>query len=336
VASRFVAFGELLLRLDPRGHDRLVQAEEFRARYTGAEANVAVSLACFGRDAAVVSRVPDHEIRQACVNYLRRFGVDVGGVVRGGDRLGIVYVETGASQRPSRVVYDRTGTSLREARPEEFDWDRLLTGRDWFHFSGTAPALGPNVQAVLKDALRAARRLGLTVSCDANYRSKLWGPEEAGRVLGDLLEEVDAFIGGAEDAEKVFGIRPPPGASPAEFRVEAAAVLRRRFGLRHVAMTIRGGDSASEGRLAGFIADGAGAWESREYEMEIVDRIGGGDAFTAGIVHGLLAGWEPSRTVEFAAAAACLKHSVPGDFNLVTAEEVEALVAGRGGSRVVR
>jgi 2-dehydro-3-deoxygluconokinase len=335
---KVVTFGELLLRLDPFACERFAQADSFKARYTGAEANVAVSLACFGIDAYAVSKVPAHEIGQACVNYLRRYGVNTDYIVRGGQRLGVLYVETGASQRPSKVLYDREHSSIRDVSPGEFDWETIFAGKHWFHFSGTAPALGANVLAVLDEALDAARRLGIKTSCDCNYRSKLWSPEEAGRVLTRLMAQVDVFIGGAEDAEKLFGVTLPGrtergGKGSAE---SAAQQLRDRFGFDAVAMTLRGGDSASLTQYAGLLCTEHGCCFSHEYEIQVVDRVGAGDAFTAGILFGMLNGDAPARTVEFAAAAACLKHSIPGDFNLVSLEEVEQLMEGGQGGRVQR
>ena len=328
--KRVVTFGELLLSLCTKGHDRFVQAGEFLARYTGAEANVGVSLAHFGFEPYAVSKVPEHEIGQACINYLRRYGVNTDYIVRGGERLGLLYLETGASQRPSKVIYDRTNSSIREARSEEFDWKTILSGKDWFHFSGTAPALGASVRGVLEDAVRTARELRVPVSCDCNYRSKLWSLEEAGHVLSELMPFVECFIGGREDAEKLFGIR----ASGSES--DAATQLRERFGFKRVAMTLRHGVSASVNRLAGLLCCETGCHMSREYEMQIVDRVGGGDAFTAGLIYGLLSGFEPQRVIEFAAAASCLKHSIPGDFNLVSVQEVEQLLAGDESGRVQR
>jgi len=327
-----VTFGELLLRLDPPGMDRFTQAETFKARYTGAEANVAVSLAGFGVDAYAVSKVPEHEIGQACVNYLRRFGVNTDFIVRGGDRLGVLYVETGCSQRPSKVIYDRNHSSIREVRPGEFDWDRIFAGKQWFHFSGTAPALGTNVAAVLEEALDAAKRLGVTTSCDCNYRSKLWGPEEAGRVLSSLLNRVDVFIGGVEDAEKLFGVSVPENVG-AEY---AAQRLRELFGFTWVAMTLRSGVSASANHYAGMVCCAKGCAFSRDYEIQIVDRVGAGDAFTAGLVFQILSGADAAYVVEFAAAAACLKHTIPGDFNLVSVQEVNQLLEGGQAGRVQR
>jgi 2-dehydro-3-deoxygluconokinase len=333
-----VAFGELLMRLDPPGAERFTQAETFKIRYTGAEANVAASLAGFGTDAYVVSKVPEHEIGQACVNYLRRFGVNTDFIVRGGDRLGILYVETGFSQRPSKVIYDRNHSSIRDIKPGEFDWERILDGKQWFHFSGTAPALGANVVAVLDEALDAAKRMGVTTSCDCNYRSKLWSAEEAGRVLSNLLNRVDVFVGGIEDAEKLFGVKVPPSLAGNEnARAEHAAQrLRELFGFTWVAMTLRSGASASVNRYAGMLCGLQGCAFSRDYEIQIVDRVGAGDAFTAGLVFQILSGADPARMVEFAAASACLKHTIPGDFNLVSAPEVEQLLEGVQAGRVQR
>lgn len=333
-----VAFGELLLRLDPPGMERFVQAGTFRARYTGAEANVAAALAGYGIDAFAVSKVPEHEIGQACVNYLRRFGIRTDYIARGGDRLGILYVETGFSQRASKVIYDRSHSSIREIRRGEFDWERILAGKHWFHFSGTAPALGENVAAVLDEALEAAKRLGVTTSCDCNYRSKLWSEEAAGRVLSKLFNRVDVFIGGVEDARKLFGVRMPEELvdrenAGAEY---AAQRLRERFGFTWVAMTLRSGSSASVNRYAGMLCGAEGCAFSRDYEIQIVDRVGAGDAFTAGILFQMLNGADAAQAVEFAAAAACLKHTIPGDFNLASAQEVYQLMDGGQAGRVQR
>lgn len=325
---KVVTFGELLLRLDTPGHERFLQAEQFTARYTGGEANVAVALAQWGVEAFAVSKVPAHEIGQACVNMLRRYGVNTDHVLRGGDRLGILYVETGASQRASKVIYDRSNTSFRSLKRGELDWKAILSGRDWLHITGTAPALGENVRAVVREGLRAAKRLGVTVSLDVNYRASLWPVSEARRVLGGLLRDVDVFIGTKHDAAALFDI----GGEPAD----SAQALRKRFGLRAVAYTVRGGVGASDGSLAGLLCDAKGVAESRQYDMQFVDRIGGGDAFTAGLIYAMMQGWPRARAVEFATAAGCLKHSVPGDFNLVSLNEVQQLVAEGGSGRVQR
>lgn len=333
-----VTFGELLLRLDPPAFQRCTQAESFTARYTGAEANVAASLAGFGIEAFAASKVPDHEIGQACVNYLRRFGVRTDYIVRGGDRLGILYVETGFSQRPSKVIYDRNHSSIREVRTSEFDWKTILAGKQWFHFSGTAPALGSNVIEVLEDALDTARTLGVTTSCDCNYRSALWSPDDAGRVLSSLMGRVDVLLCGVEDAHKLFGVEAPARFAGDEETHSAyvAGQLRERFGCTYAAMTLRGGQSASLTRYAGMICGPHGSGFSKTYEIEVVDRVGAGDAFASGIVYKLLLGASAQDAVEFAAAAACLKHTIPGDFNLVSVAEVEQLLAGGQGGRVQR
>ncbi len=334
--KKIVTFGELLISLTTKGHDRLVQAEEFRARYTGAEANSAVSLAQLGVEAFVVSKVPLHEIGQACLNMLQRYGVRTEYVARGGDRLGLLYMEAGASQRPTKVIYDRAPSSFRQIVPGDFDWNAILDGKNWFHFSGTAPALGPAVVEVLTEGLAAARRLGLTVSCDCNYRSKLWSMEEAGRTLAPLLEQADVLICGKDDPRNIFGI-PQAEETPADQRDRhMAELVRQRFNLSAVAMTFREAVSASMNRYSAMLVRSDGVWRSPQYEIQIVDRVGTGDAFAAGLLFGLISGDEPQRVIDFGAAAACLKHSIPGDFNLVSFAEVEQLLAGGQAGRVQR
>jgi 2-dehydro-3-deoxygluconokinase len=326
--KKVVAFGELLLRLDTKNHERFVQAEAFDARYTGGEANVAASLAQWGVQTFALSKVPTHEIGQSCVNYLRRFNINTDWVLRGPGRLGILYVETGASQRPAKIIYDREHTCIRKIRRDELDWNTILRGKDWLHFTGTAPALGPNVLAVLKDGLRMARRKGVTVSFDCNYRSTLWSREDAARVLKGLMEYVDVFIGTHHDARALFGIDAEPSKS--------ATQLRRRFRFKCVAYTLREGANASVNRFSGLLCDARGCEVSRAYDMQMVDRIGGGDAFSGGMIYGLLEGWPRQKTVEFATAAGCLKHSIPGDFNLVSLDEVRQLVATGESGKVRR
>jgi 2-dehydro-3-deoxygluconokinase len=330
-----VTFGELLLSLSTKGHHRLVQSEDFTVRYTGAEANVAVSLANFGVDAFVVSKVPGHDIGQACINALRRFGVHTEYVVRGGDRLGLLYLETGASQRPSQVIYDRAPSSFRQLRRGDLDWKTIFSGKDWFHFSGTAAAMGCEVVDVLTDGLMTARQLGLKVSCDCNYRSKLWSMEEAGRVLTPLLDYVNVVLCGKDDPERIFGVATAPQGS-AEYELRMAERLLEKFKLNDVAMTFREGISASVNRYSAMLCRHGGAWHSRQYEIQIVDRVGGGDAFAAGLLFGLLSQYEPQHVIDFAVAASCLKHSIPGDFNLATRAEVEQLLAGGQSGRVQR
>jgi 2-dehydro-3-deoxygluconokinase len=337
-----VAFGDLLLRLNPPGVERLVQASAFEVRYTGAEANLAAMLASLGVHARAVSKVPENEIGDACVNSLRRYGIDTRGIARGGDRLGLFYLETGASQRPSKVIYDRSGSSFTELRPGDVDWAAALDAADWLHFSGTAPAAGEQVVAVLREGLEVARANGARVSCDLNYRARLWSPADAGRVMSELMPYVDVLIGNEEDALTVFEIE-APDVDVTKGRLDVASYrgvaeqLVERFGLSFVATTLRRSISASANDWSGILFDGGEHYLSPVYEIQpIVDRVGGGDAFAAGIVYGLLEGWDPQRCVDFAAAASCLKHSIVGDFNLVTRAEIEALAAGDSSGRIQR
>ncbi len=340
--KKMIAFGELMMRLTPKGFSRFVQADEFNICYTGAEANAAVSLVNYGLDAYAVSKVPDHEIGQACLNYLRRYGVNTDFVARGGERLGTFYLETGAAQRASKVIYDRSHSAIRESKPEDYDWEAICEGKHWFHFSGTAPALGENVQRVLIDGLKVAKKHGITVSCDLNYRAKLWSPEEAGRVMSALMEYVDVLIGNEEDADKVFGIKAEgsditKGTLVTDSYKQVSCQLADKFNLKFVATTLRESISASVNGWAGLLYDGKEHYISRRYEINpIVDRVGGGDSFTGGLIYSILSGWDSQKCVEFAAAASCLKHSVPGDFNLASAKEVLALMGGDASGRVQR
>jgi 2-dehydro-3-deoxygluconokinase len=336
-----VFFGELLLRLATPRHERFVQAHEFQIAYTGAEANAAVCAANFGVQASVVSAVPGHEIGQACVDFLRRFGVGTDHIVRTGSRLGVFYLESGASQRPSKVIYDRAGSAFAKIQPGDFDWDRIFDGRQWFHWSGTAPALGANVAAVTREACQAAKRHGLTVSCDLNYRRKLWTPAQARKVMTGLMPFVDVLIGGRGDASLVLGVEAaerPAGDDSLDVDTHRAVAreLHRRFGFQLVATTLRESFSASENNLSCLLSDGKEAWMSDVYRMQIIDRVGGGDAFSGALIYALLAGMERTRAISFAAAAACLKHTIHGDFNHVSIAEVEALMSGRDGGRIQR
>lgn len=340
--KKVIVFGELMMRLDPKDNERLVQAGELTVRYTGAEVNAGVSLVNYGMEAYAVSRVPQNDLGQACINYLRRFGVDTRFIALGGERLGILFVETGAAQRASKVIYDRSYSAIRESSSDEHDWDEICAGKDWFHFSGTAPALGSTVLRVLEDGLQAAKRSGITVSCDLNYRAKLWSPEEARKVMTRLMRYVDVLIGNEEDSEKVFGVTAEgsdvdEGCVPAESYVEVARQLTDRFGFRYVATTLRESISASSNGWSGVLYDGRQAHVSRRYDITpIVDRVGAGDSFSGGLIYGLLSGMDHQRCIDFAVAASCLKHSIPGDFCLASVEEVEALMAGEASGRVQR
>jgi 2-dehydro-3-deoxygluconokinase len=336
-----VFFGELLMRLATKRYERFVQAREFEVAYTGAEANAAVSVANFGLGAWVVSVVPDTEIGQACINFLRQFGVHTEFVLRRGKRLGTFYLETGASQRPSKVIYDRAGSAITELGPGQVHWAEVFAGKHWFHWSGTAPALSDHMAATTREACQAARAHGLTVSCDLNYRRKLWTPEKARAVMTDLMQYVDVLIGNEEDSALVLGVEAKgvdvaQGALDAARYEEVARELHRRFGFRYVATTLRESISASENGWSCLLFDGRQCHVSRKYRIWVVDRVGGGDSFSGGLIYGLLAGMSSQETVEFAAAASCLKHSIHGDFNHVSKEEVLALMAGAGSGRIQR
>lgn len=337
---KVITLGEIMLRLAPEGYYRFVQAESLGATFGGGEANVAVSLANFGCEACFVTKLPAHEIGQAAINSLRRYGVDTSFILRGGDRVGIYYLEKGASQRASKVIYDRKGSSFAASCAEEYPWQEIFKGADWFHFTGITPALGENALKVTEEACKAAKACGVTVSCDLNYRQKLWSREEASRAMSALMEYVDVCICNEDDAADVFGIRAlnsdtTRGKIDKEAYISVAAQLKERFHLRCVAVTLRTSLSANDNLWAGMLYDGK-AYFSKEYAMHIVDRVGGGDSFSAGLIYALGGGFPMQEAVEFAVAASCLKHSVEGDFNQVTAEEVLRLCGGDASGRVQR
>ncbi len=339
--KRVITFGEIMLRLAPEGYYRFVQTENYGATYGGGEANVAVSLANYGLDAAFVTKLPAHDIGQAGVNALRRYGVDTSLITRGGDRVGIYFLEKGASQRPSKVIYDRAGSAIATATTADFDWDKIFGGADWFHFTGITPALGDNVAAICLDAVKAAKARGITVSCDLNYRKKLWTKQKAGEVMGELCKYVDVCIANEEDAADVFGISAADtdvskGEVNHEGYKDVARQLCDRFGFRYAAITLRTSISANDNDWAAMLFDGKDYYFSKQYHMHIVDRVGGGDSFGGGLIYALLSGFDAQKTIEFAVAASCLKHTVEGDFNQVTADEVLRLAGGDGSGRVQR
>ncbi len=339
--KRVITFGEIMLRLAPEGYYRFVQTENYGATYGGGEANVAVSLANYGFDAAFVTKLPAHDIGQAGVNALRRYGVDTSLITRGGDRVGIYFLEKGASQRPSKVIYDRAGSAIATATTADFDWDKIFSGADWFHFTGITPALGDNVAAICLEAVKAAKARGITVSCDLNYRKKLWTKQKAGEVMGELCQYVDVCIANEEDAADVFGISAADtdvskGEVNHEGYKDVARQLKERFGFRYVAITLRTSISANDNDWAAMLFDGKDYYFSKQYHMHIVDRVGGGDSFGGGLIYALLSGFDAQKTIEFAVAASCLKHTVEGDFNQVTADEVLRLAGGDGSGRVQR
>ncbi len=340
--SRIITFGEIMMRLNPPGYLRFVQTDVFEATYAGGEANVAVSLANYGEDAAYVTKVPEHEIGQNAVNALRRYGVDTSLMLRGGPRLGIYFCEKGASQRGSKVIYDRAGSSIALAKREEFDWEKIFAGADWFHFTGITPALGGELPAICLDACKAARAKGITVSCDLNYRGKLWSREKAGEVMSQLMPYVDVCIANEEDAKDVFGIAAEntdinSGKLDREGYISVARQLTERFHFRAVAITLRGSISASDNNWSGMLYINGEAYFARNYLIHLVDRVGGGDSFGGGLIHAMLK-WpeDPQRQIEFAVAASCLKQATEYDFNLASEKEVLALAGGNASGRVQR
>lgn len=339
--NRIVTFGEIMLRLQPRQYQRILQADAFDIVYGGGEANVAVSLAMLGDQSVFVTKLPKHDLAQAAVNYLRRYGVDTQWISRGGDRMGIYFVEKGASQRPSKVIYDRKDSAIAEASTDEFHWEEVLRGANWFHFTGITPAISQAAAENCLRALQTAKRLGLTVSCDLNYRKNLWSREQAGQVMQELMQYVDVCIGNEEDAADVFGIRAEQTeltagkVNHASYKA-VAKQLADRFGFSKVAITLRTSISASDNQWAAMLYDGTDFYESKSYNVHIVDRVGGGDSFSAGLIHCLSKGVNPGEALEFAAAASCLKHTIEGDANLVSEAEIRQLMMGDGSGRVQR
>ena len=341
MSKRVITFGELMLRLAPQGYMRFIQTDAYEATYGGGEANVAISLANYGLEAAFVSKMPKHEIGQAGVNSLRQYGVDTSFITRGGERVGIYYLEKGASQRPSKVVYDRAGSAIATAEEKDFDWDKIFDGADWFHFTGITPALGDNIAAITLQAVKVAKARGITVSCDLNYRKKLWSKEKACQVMEQLCKYVDVCIANEEDAADVFGIHATgtdvtSGHVNHEGYKEVAQKLAQRFGFKKVAITLRTSISANDNKWAAMLYDGKDFYFSKQYNVHIVDRVGGGDSFGGGLIYACLQDFPAQEAIEFAVAASCLKHSIEGDYNLVTVEEVLKLAQGDGSGRVQR
>ena len=339
--SKIVTLGEIMLRLSPEGNRRFVQVDSFDVIWGGGEANVAVSCAHYGHNAYFVSKLPKHEIGQAAVNALRRYGVNTDFIARGGDRVGIYYCETGASMRPSKVIYDRAHSAIAEAKPEDFDFDAIMEGADWFHWSGITPAISDAAAELTRLACEAAKRHGVTVSVDLNFRKKLWTTEKAQQVMRPLMKYVDVCIGNEEDAELCLGFKPDADVEAGETSAEGYRGIFRamaeEFGFKYVVSTLRESFSATHNGWKAMIYNGTDFYESRRYDINpIVDRVGGGDSFSGGLIHGLLTMSTQGEALEFAVAASALKHTVPGDFNLVSIAEVEALAGGNANGRVQR
>lgn len=338
---KIITLGEIMLRLSTPGNTRFVQSDSFDVVYGGGEANVAVSLANYGHDAYFVSKLPTHEIGQSAVNALRKYGVHTDYILRGGDRVGIYYLETGASMRPSKVIYDRADSAMAKAEADEFDFDAIMAGADWFHFSGITPALSAQAAKLTEEACKAAKRQGVKVSCDLNYRKKLWTPAQAQAVMKQLMQYVDVCIGNEEDAKLCLGFEPKANVEQGETNAsgyyEIFKQMKEEFGFEIVCSTLRESYSATYNGWKALIYDGKEFYESKRYEINpIIDRVGGGDSFSGGLIHGLLTKETMGEALEFAVAASALKHTINGDFNLVSKEEVEALANGDASGRVQR
>jgi 2-dehydro-3-deoxygluconokinase len=340
--KKVVVFGELMMRLSTKRYERMVQAREFDVSYSSAEVNPAVALVNYGIDCYVVSSAPANAVGDACLAYMRQFGLNLDYVKRNGFRLGIYFVETGAAQRPSTFLYNREGSSITELRSGDVDWDAVFEGKHWFHFTAITPALGDSVALLTKEACIAAKKKGLTISADLNFRRKLWSKEKACEVMGDLLQCADVLFTNEEEAATVFGIAAretnvTAGAISRKGYEDVAVQLRERFDLKYVSISLRESISATANDWSGMLYDGKRFYTSRKYKIDfIVDRIGGGDAYSAGIIYGLLTGQDLQETVEFGAAAGCLKHTIHGDFNLVSFDETLALMSGDGSGRIQR
>lgn len=339
--KKVITMGEIMLRLSTPGYKRFSQAGAFDVVYGGGEANVAVSLANYGLDARFVSKLPSNPIGDAAVNSLRQFGVKTDYIARGGDRVGIYFLETGASMRPSKVVYDRAHSAISEAVADDFDFDDIFSDASWFHFSGITPALSKEAAKLTELALMAAKKHGVTVSVDLNYRKKLWSEAEAKEIMSGLMQYVDVCIGNEEDAEKVLGFKPgetdvTTGSLELDGYKSIFKQMKDTYDFKYVVSTLRESYSASDNGWSALIYDGNEFYHSRKYDVRIVDRVGGGDSFAAGLIYGLITDKNMADALEFAVAASALKHTISGDFNLVTVDEVETLVGGDASGRVQR
>jgi len=344
MSQKVVTFGEIMLRLSTPGFTRFVQSQNFDVTYGGGEANVAVSLANYGLESCFVSKLPQHEIGQSAVNHVRRYGVNTKYISRGGDRVGIYFLESGASQRASKVVYDRANSAVTDVNEYDFNWDDIFENCEWFHWTGITPALGTDAQKVLQQALVTAKSKNVKVSCDLNFRKKMWTTDEAQAVMKPLMDYVDVCIANEEDADKSLGEK------AGDTNVEKAAIdekgyfnlathLKRKYNFDAVAITLRESFSASKNGWSALLLDNKSCSEpyrSKRYDIQIVDRVGGGDSFASGLIFGLLNYQDTKRSLEFAVGASCLKQTIPGDFNLVSVEEVEKLIHGDGSGRVDR
>lgn len=333
--DKIITFGELMLRLSPEDNERFTQCHQFEAVYGGGEANTAVSLAEFGIDVSYVTKLPAHTIGQSAVNSLRQYGVDISKIVRGGDQIGIYFLEKKTSQRPSNVIYNRMGSAFALAKRSDFNWDEIFGDATWFHFSGITPALSDELAEICLEACKAARAKGITVSCDLNYRGKLWSSERACEVMSKICDYVDICIANEDDAIGIFQIDPNE-AGEEEKNAYIAKKLLSMFSFKAIASVWRTQTSITTFKLQSMVYTGGKAYYSKEYFMHILDYIGAGDAYCAGIIYSYLNNYDPQTMVEFSNAASCLKHTVKGDFNLVTADEVKKLAFAEAGNEVSR
>lgn len=336
-----VTFGEIMLRLSPPAHGRFLQADRFDIVYGGGEANVSVSLANCGLETEFVTALPAHEMGQCAINALRRYGVGTGHILRQGSRIGIYFIENGASQRASKVIYDRAASSIATAKASDFHWKTILSGASWLHFSGITPAIGPEMAKAAEEACRTAKEMGLKVSCDLNYRSKMWTIEQAQPVMQQLMEYVDLLIANEQHIAEILeidisGLPTEDTNLTREGCIATASAVNARYRIPTIAITQRRSLSASENKIKGMIWQEGQAAFSVQHTMHIVDRVGSGDAFTAGILTGIQKNYGLQRTIDFAAAACCLKHSVEGDFNVMSESEIMALAEGEGSGSVQR
>lgn len=339
--KKFVGFGDYMLRLNPTGYLKFIQSPMWEANFTGAEANVCVSLSNMGVETDFVTRIPDNEISRCAIMSLNKYKVGTDNIAFGGKRIGIFYVEKGASQRPSKVIYDRMDSGFTTASKDDFDWDKIFVNAGFFHFTGITPALGESVAEICIEACKKAKEYGLTVSCDLNYRKNLWTTEQAKATMEKLLEYVDVLIANEEDAEKVLGISAPDsdviaGKLSREGYIKVAEQICNKYNIPTVAITLRQSISASDNNWSGLLYAGGKAYFSREYAIHLVDRVGGGDSFGAGLIYALGHGFEPEKCIEYAVAASCLKQTMEWDVNLSTENEILTLVNGDGSGRVQR
>ena len=341
MAKKVVTLGEIMMRLSTPGYERFVQTDSFDVTYGGGEANVAAAICNYGLEGRFVTKVPDNALGQAAINHLRRYGVDTQHIARGGGRLGIYFLETGASMRASQVIYDRAGASIADAELKDFNFDKILEGADWFHTTGITPALSDKCAAIAEAALKAAKAKGITTSIDLNYRKKLWSKEKAREIMTKLCQYVDVCIGNEEDADTTLGFKAKgtditKGELNLEGYKDVFRQMKEKFNFKYIASTLRESHSASDNGWSALVYDGTDFYHTRQYEVRIVDRVGSGDSFASGFIYGLVSGKEMKEAAEFGVAASALKHTIPGDLNHATVKEVMDLVQGDASGRVQR